>query len=315
MSSLAGKLRFYVEGAAEIVRLGRPEVSLGFLGGIGDDLLSSVAIDEWLKRGVRRVWFFSRHPELYAHYDHRVRILPERGPHARMALRLGRPMRALSYSDFDSATDRDTPLQEHIIAQICRRAGLTGPVRLHPQLPLSPGELAKAGAWSGSVAVQTSSLAASVPMRNKQWPIERMQAVVNHFAGRLKFVQIGSLSDPPLGGVTDLRGKTTLRATAAVLARARLFVGLVGFLMHLARAVDCPGVIVYGGREPPELTGYPCNENLAHRPQCAPCWQRNRCDFGHVCMESIDTARVIAAVEGMLARPRTAVLPETSIQL
>jgi hypothetical protein len=33
-----------------------------------------------------------------------------------------------------------------------------------------------------------------------------------------------------------------------------LFVGLVGFLMHLARAVDCRATFICGGRELPSLS-------------------------------------------------------------
>jgi ADP-heptose:LPS heptosyltransferase len=74
--------------------------------------------------------------------------------------------------------------------------------------------------------------------------------------------------------------------------------------MHLARAVECPSVIVYGGRELPELTGYPCNVNLARRPPCAPCWQRSRCDFDRVCTDAILPAEVANAIGSALDRPR-----------
>lgn len=316
MNTLVDKAQLYAWSVAQVVRLGgRPDVALGFLGGIGDDLLCTAPIAEWLRRGTNRLWFFTRHPDLYARcLDHRVRLLPDDARFQRIALRLGRPLRSLSYSVCDATTDRDSAVSEHIIANMCRRAGLKGRVQLRPHLSLASEEVAAASAWRGCIAVQTSSLAASVPMRNKQWRTERIQALVDHFSGRFGFVQIGSAGDPPLRGAHDLRGRTTLRETAAVLAQARLFVGLVGFLMHLARAVDCPSVIVYGGREPPELTGYPCNENVAHRPPCAPCWQRNRCDHGHACMEEISAAHVIAATERALQQPRGS-LPVDEVEL
>ena len=53
---------------------------------------------------------------------------------------------------------------------------------------------------------------------------------------------------PPLKGALDLRGKTGLREAAAILSNSLVFIGQVGFLMHLARAVDCRSVIVYGGQ-------------------------------------------------------------------
>ena len=304
MSSLLAKGSLYFWGATQTLRLGRPDVALGFLGGIGDDLLCTAPIEEWKRRGARRLWFFTRHPSLYA-ADPVVRLVPEDARYPWLARKLGRPMRALSYSTYDPERDADTAVREHIIVEMCRRAGLTGRIQLRPHLALSATEQKTASRWAGCVAVQTSSLTAAVPMLNKQWPADRMQAVTDHLARRgLQVVQIGSAGDPALTGVTDLRGRTALRETAAVLAQARLLVGLAGFLMHLARAVECPAVIVYGCREPPELTGYICNVNLANRPACAPCWQRSRCDFGHRCMDALTAEEVIAGVETALDRPR-----------
>ena len=47
----------------------------------------------------------------------------------------------------------------------------------------------------------------------KWWDVERWQAVVDHFAGRIRFVQVGEAghNHPALRGVLDLRGKTDLR--------------------------------------------------------------------------------------------------------
>ena len=42
-----------------------------------------------------------------------------------------------------------------------------------------------------------------------------------------------------------------MRESAAILSRSLAFVGQVGFLMHLARAVDCRSVIVYGAQLQP----------------------------------------------------------------
>ena len=80
------------------------------------------------------------------------------------------------------------------------------------------------------------------------------------------------------------------------LARSELFVNKVSGLMHLARAVDCPAVIVYGGRERPEISGYICNWNIRTSPPCSPCWQRNRCDHNRICMTDIASKTVIEAV-------------------
>jgi ADP-heptose:LPS heptosyltransferase len=182
---------------------------------------------------------------------------------------------------------------------MCARAGLKGTVELRPYLYLERAEVEAAG--HGSIVMQTGSLGARFPMANKQWPPERFQEVADALSPHHEIVQLGSTEDYPLAGARDLRGRTTLREAAAVLAGARLFVGLVGGLMHLARAVDCRAVIVYGGRETPQLSGYIANENLSTSPPCAPCWQRNRCDYGRRCLEEIHPPEVLAAIARQLA--------------
>ena len=75
--------------------------------------------------------------------------------------------------------------------------------------------------------------------------------------------------------------------------------------MHMARAVDCPSVIVYGGRLRPDQIGYICNENLYNAVECSPCWLDTRCDFGRVLPgHRSRRGAVIEAAERMLARPR-----------
>jgi hypothetical protein len=304
------KLRLWLWGAEQLFRLGRPDAAFGFLGGLGDEFLCTVPLVEWRKRGAQNIWVMTPHPALFAGLDRQAHILPKDLRYPRLCQRLGCNFRYLSYARYEDTFDRDSPPERHIIAEMCRLAGLRGTVRLRPHLQLSPAEIAHGAPFHDYVAVQTSTLTAHVPMPNKQWPGLRFQELIDRFAPQVRFVQLGSQDDPPLRGVTDLRGKTSLRESAAVLSHARILIGLVGFLMHLARAVECPAVIIYGGRETPELTGYTCNVNLTDRPPCSPCWQRARCDYGRICMESISTDHVAAAVESALGRPRGPLVEE-----
>jgi ADP-heptose:LPS heptosyltransferase len=132
-------------------------------------------------------------------------------------------------------------------------------------------------------------------MLNKEWYPARFQSVVDAIKTKFDVIQIGSKADAPLNGVLDLRGKTTIREAAALLANSIIFVGLVGFLMHLARAVDCRSVIVYGGRERPWQSGYSANVNLTGDTPCSPCWRWNTCDFDHECMKLVSADAVIDA--------------------
>ena len=57
----------------------------------------------------------------------------------------------------------------------------------------------------------------------KWWQTERYQTVVDHFRGRIQFVQVGELGHhhPRLKGVIDLRGKTSLRQLIRLVLHAQ----------------------------------------------------------------------------------------------
>jgi ADP-heptose:LPS heptosyltransferase len=200
------------------------------------------------------------------------------------------------YGAYDAVSDRDLMGKRHIIEVMCRTAGITGEIELRPYIYLSETEKNNGRLLPNQAVIQSCGLrAAAAAMKNKEWYPERFQEVVDQLQGEVSFVQLGNAEDPALRGVTDLRGKTTLRESAAILASSMFFAGQVGFLMHLARAVDCRSAIVYGGREDPCVTGYRCNVNLTGTTPCAPCWQRNRCDHDKECMRQITADAVIAA--------------------
>src|SRR5581483_1580990 len=101
----------------------------------------------------------------------------------------------------------------------------------------------------------------------KWWDYHRFQQVVNHFQGKILFVQIGEQGHrhPPLQGVLDLRGKTDLRQLVRLMYHAQGVLCPVTLAMHLAAAVEVKGgqpknrpcVVVAGGREPPHWEAYP----------------------------------------------------------
>jgi len=106
----------------------------------------------------------------------------------------------------------------------------------------------------------------------KWWDPESYQAVVTRFAARLRFVQCGNAGDwhPPLRGVVDLVGRTSLREFMRVLYHADGVVCPVTFAMHLAAALPArpggpalrPCVVIAGGREPPHWEMYPAHQFL-----------------------------------------------------
>lgn len=101
----------------------------------------------------------------------------------------------------------------------------------------------------------------------KWWDAARYQQVIDHFRGRIQFVQVGEdhHHHPALDGVIDLRGQTALRQLVRLMYHAEGAISAVSLLMHLAAAVEVkpgmplnrPCVVVAGGREPPHFTAYP----------------------------------------------------------
>lgn len=125
----------------------------------------------------------------------------------------------------------------------------------------------------------------------KWWAPERFARVVEHFRGRVSFVQVGEAGHwhPPVPGAVNLVGKTSTRDLVRLVYRAEGVLCPVTFAMHLAAAVEAPPgapplrpcVVVAGGREPAHWEAYPGHQFVSNNgalPCCAEggCW-RSRC--------------------------------------
>lgn len=120
----------------------------------------------------------------------------------------------------------------------------------------------------------------------KWWDPARYQRVVDYFAGHVLFVQVGENGHmhPPLRGVIDLRGKTSLRQLIRLVYHAQGALCPVTMMMHMAAAVECrpglprnrPCVVVAGGREPPQWEAYPHHQFL-HRAGALRCCDQGGC--------------------------------------
>ena len=98
----------------------------------------------------------------------------------------------------------------------------------------------------------------------KQWPVEYYQEVVNHFRGKVCFVQVGSTEHdhPVLEGVINLVGKTSFRHLICLVYHAQGGLGPITLLQHLCAAFEKPYVALLGGREPVIWTQYPLQTTL-----------------------------------------------------
>ena len=142
----------------------------------------------------------------------------------------------------------------------------------------------------------------------KRWPAEHFAAVANHQLGRGRKVWLfGSQKDREIaaringlcqGGCADLSGRTTLGEAVHLLSLARHVVTNDSGLMHIAAAVGCHIVALYGSSSDaftPPLTDR-CHR-LTLDLECSPCFQRE-CPLGHLrCLKELPPERVLAVLQ------------------
>ena len=106
----------------------------------------------------------------------------------------------------------------------------------------------------------------------KWWSPISYQKVIDHFKGKITFVQVGQKGHwhPKLTGVVDLIGKTDLRQLIRLVYHSSGVITGVSLLMHLSAAIESkhgllnrPGVVIAGGREPVQWEAYPHHRFLA----------------------------------------------------
>ena len=121
-------------------------------------------------------------------------------------------------------------------------------------------------------------------MTTKWWNPESYQKVIDKLQGQVKFVRVGADGDwhPPLTGVIDLVGATTIRQLVRLIYHAEGVVCPVTFAMHLAAAVPPragyfrPCVVIAGGREPSHWEAYMTHRFL-HTCGALPCNTQGGC--------------------------------------
>jgi FkbM family methyltransferase len=120
----------------------------------------------------------------------------------------------------------------------------------------------------------------------KWWDPDRYQKVIDHFRGKIAFVQVGDAGHhhPRLHHAIDLRGQTNVRELIRLVYHAQGCLSSVTALMHLAAAVPMrpersdnrPCVVIAGGREPPHWEAYPHHQFL-HTVGMLPCCSNGGC--------------------------------------
>jgi len=224
--------------------------------------------------------------------DARTNLLdPVTGWYEPEAVRLARLMRSLGNIDLQDPRNWDLglTLDEHK-----RAAEALEPVQGRPLLACCVGTKVQA----------------------KDWGADNWHSVLDTLASELPqygLVMVGAgdervLSDRVAGAwagrSVNLCGKLLPRQSAAVLARAKIFVGHDSGPMHLAATVGTPCVAVFAARNKPR-TWFPWgsqHEVVYHRTDCWGCDLETCIEQKKKCLTSILPAEVLGVVHRVLAR-------------
>lgn len=155
---------------------------------------------------------------------------------------------------------------------------------------------------------------ATQPLR--EWPVERYAAIARHINRRwgMQIVLLGVdrerdrsralaelISD--LNPV-DVTGQLGLRATAALMAEAGLYLGSDGGAMHLAAAVNIPTVGLFGPGSFHVFSPIgPRTVGISKMFPCSPCAQVDCIRPHDTCMMAILLDEVAQAIDGLLGAP------------
>jgi ADP-heptose:LPS heptosyltransferase len=142
--------------------------------------------------------------------------------------------------------------------------------------------------------------------RVKDWPLAYWEILISRVRARFELIHLGDDREPAFEGVQRFAGTLSMRDSMAVLSHCDAFVGPDSFLMHAAKGVDVPSVIIFGGARPSACLGYEGNINLYVPMPCGPCWLHDSrgdvCPDEIACMDRIRVEDVEAAISDVLAQ-------------
>ena len=206
------------------------------------------------------------------------------------AARLARTVRALGAMDWSHAENWDLRLTPE---EQARAADVLRPLGERPVLACSVGTKVQAKDWGAEKwCVVLSALAE----RHAEMGLVLLGAEEENGVSELA-------AEAWQGRCVNLCGQLTPRESAAVLARARMFLGHDSGPMHLAAAVQTRCVAIFAARNLPEVW-YPQGVGhrvLYHAVDCMGCGLETCIAQKKKCLTAIAPAAVLQAVEAMLA--------------
>jgi lipopolysaccharide heptosyltransferase II len=186
-----------------------------------------------------------------------------------------------------------------------------------PRLHVSDRDAEAARAELTRLGIGSDGYAVLVPgsvWATKRWPAERFTELAASVACELglRAVLLGSPGERELcegiageagSGTVSAAGETTLGQMAAIISRARIYVGNDSGPTHMARALDVPTVAMFGPTDPGQFD-FDGHALLYRDLSCSACtfYGSRRCHLGHWdCMRTIGHDDVLEAARSLLS--------------
>jgi heptosyltransferase-2 len=256
-------------------------------------------------------------------YDHAI-VLPNTFKAALVPFFAGIPLRAGFVGEFrygllnlvHKLDAKRLPLMAERYAQLAEVPG-TPPTRPLPEVKLRVDQanllitLRRLGLSSAKPVAAFCPGAEYGPA--KRWPTRHFSALAKKLAAQGYAVWLfGSDKDRNIGeeiarssdGTTvNLCGRTDLASAIDLLSLAEVVVSNDSGLMHVAAAVGCPVVALYGSSSPEHTPPLAANARLVRIGiYCSPCFARE-CPLGHFkCMNDLTPERVLEEIAAVDAR-------------
>jgi hypothetical protein len=162
---------------------------------------------------------------------------------------------------------------------------------------IEPGELflseaEKAGGIEGAVLIEPHTKTEMGLSRNKCWPWERWQKLVDTV--NLPWVQMVYGNKKALNGVRVVK-TDTFRQTLPYINKSSLIVTTDGAIHHAAAALGKQAIVLWGGVASPELLGYKMHKNICHEEN--PCGSIVDCEH---CVEAMNRITVEEVADAVL---------------
>ena len=145
----------------------------------------------------------------------------------------------------------------------------------------------------------------------KQWPVDSFAELLRRLREREQQAWLlGSAKEQPLAAAIidaaggygiNLCGQTRLPDAIDLIAGADYAVSNDSGLMHIAAAVNCPVVALYGSSSPHYTPPLTANAKILYlNLDCSPCFQRH-CPYGHYrCLRELSVDAVLQAADGLV---------------